>query len=283
MKKFTLMIIVLVAAATLTMSGCGGGGSSSGTPPTPPPAVDTDGDGVLDAQDAFPNEPAASLDDDGDGFPDQWHPNVTDADIADSGLSLDAFPGCSYAAVASATDPEKVAKDHPSTVLDQLATCGLVASNENDDDDGDGLLNKDDPAPQMGVADIPTEREVYGQLKGLASPFFDAKPFEQQMIRFEEFGPEAMPTSAVEKANWIQLPQPQDYENGPVPTALDVFLKQEGVWPMPQRLSNVDIDSPWKSAVREYLGRDFIQPPVGVAAPAEGRPSTCLMDGYIKQ
>ena len=40
-------------------------------------APDSDGDGVLDQDDAFPNDSAASVDTDGDGSPDDWNPNAT--------------------------------------------------------------------------------------------------------------------------------------------------------------------------------------------------------------
>jgi len=54
--------------------------------------VDTDGDGVPDALDAFPNDPAASVDTDGDGRPDAWNVGATAAQIAASALTLDVFP-----------------------------------------------------------------------------------------------------------------------------------------------------------------------------------------------
>ncbi|MBE0595850.1 MAG: S8 family serine peptidase, partial [Desulfuromonadales bacterium] len=54
--------------------------------------IDSDGDGVPDAQDAFPNDPAASVDSDGDGAPDYWNPGATAQQIANSSLVLDAYP-----------------------------------------------------------------------------------------------------------------------------------------------------------------------------------------------
>jgi len=54
--------------------------------------ADSDGDGVINAQDAFPNDPAASLDTDGDGYPDSWNTNATAAQITASTLILDTFP-----------------------------------------------------------------------------------------------------------------------------------------------------------------------------------------------
>ena len=69
--------VFALAAALLVLAACGGGGGG-GTPasmtqqpqqqPTQP--VDTDGDGVADAQDAFPNDPAETMDSDGDGVGD---------------------------------------------------------------------------------------------------------------------------------------------------------------------------------------------------------------------
>ena len=53
---------------------------------------DSDGDGVADAQDAFPFDPAASIDSDGDGYPDSWNVNATPLQIAVSTLQLDVFP-----------------------------------------------------------------------------------------------------------------------------------------------------------------------------------------------
>ncbi|MFC0119049.1 hypothetical protein ACFFK7_14150 [Pseudoalteromonas xiamenensis] len=52
---------------------------------------DSDGDGVINTQDAFPNDVAASLDSDSDGFPDAWNEGYSEADST-RGLILDSFP-----------------------------------------------------------------------------------------------------------------------------------------------------------------------------------------------
>lgn len=52
---------------------------------------DTDGDGVENLDDAFPNDPAAALDSDMDGYPDTWNENKSIEDST-TGLALDAFP-----------------------------------------------------------------------------------------------------------------------------------------------------------------------------------------------
>jgi FtsP/CotA-like multicopper oxidase with cupredoxin domain len=263
--------------AALLFAGCDTGGSgpglSTGTPgdgspppatgiDTPPPVagVDTDGDGVPDSLDAFPNNPAASVDADHDGFPDAWNDNADENLIAGSPLILDAFPNCPYAAVDTDGDgmPDAL---HPSTgTPDQLATCGLTADL---DDDGDGVNNDVDISPGQGVSNIPTG--------GSPSPLFGAANFSQQMLRFEEFGPEPMPSEAA--ADWSSLPQPQSAQSGPLHTELETFLAQNGVRPYPSRLANVDEENPWKSSVQAYLNRELVSPGVGVAGPAEGRPS----------
>lgn len=55
------------------------------------PTDDGDGDGVVNDQDAFPQDPAASLDSDHDGYPDAWNPGMG-PDDSTLGLVLDAFP-----------------------------------------------------------------------------------------------------------------------------------------------------------------------------------------------
>ena len=49
---------------------------------------DTDGDLVVDENDAFPNDAAASIDSDGDGQPDDWNVGYTESDST-TGLTLD--------------------------------------------------------------------------------------------------------------------------------------------------------------------------------------------------
>ena len=55
------------------------------------PNDDSDNDGVLNAQDAFPLDRAASVDTDRDGYPDAWNAGRTQADST-TGLTLDSFP-----------------------------------------------------------------------------------------------------------------------------------------------------------------------------------------------
>lgn len=88
------------------------------------PSDDTDGDGVVNTADAFPNDPAASVDTDGDGYPDAWNAGKTEADST-TGLVLDAYPDdsacyllsqgaggvCDVASTLPAYMPDSVAAD----------------------------------------------------------------------------------------------------------------------------------------------------------------------------
>jgi hypothetical protein len=85
------------------------------------PSEDIDGDGVPNAQDAFPTDPAASADTDRDGYPDVLVSGVPST----TGLQLDAFPQdsacwlvahgsggvCDYAATVPAYVPDQVFND----------------------------------------------------------------------------------------------------------------------------------------------------------------------------
>ncbi len=55
------------------------------------PSNDTDGDGVDNWDDAFPNDPAASVDSDLDGYPDKWNEGKTSEDST-TGLEIDSYP-----------------------------------------------------------------------------------------------------------------------------------------------------------------------------------------------
>ena len=97
-----------------------------------------------------------------------------------------------------------------------------------------------------GTSDVPTEAP--------ASPLFGATPFTQQLLLFEEFGPETMPTGSsrdLDRASSTLL----NAQNGPDPADLEAFLAQDGVSPFPTRLSNVIDTNPWKPAIETFLGR----------------------------
>ncbi|MBC3502538.1 multicopper oxidase domain-containing protein [Pseudomonas sp. SWRI59] len=110
---------------------------------------------------------------------------------------------------------------------------------------------------------------------GKPSPLFGAQPFTQQLLLFEEFGPEKLDPSIPVPSLTFPVPTlgaapAQDpnivARSGPSGTALEAFLKQPGLYPFPTQYANVLDRNPWKAQIEMFLNRQ----PVG--SPAEGRP-----------
>ncbi|MCP3956447.1 MAG: copper oxidase, partial [bacterium] len=99
---------------------------------------------------------------------------------------------------------------------------------------------------------------------GPPSPLFGAGEYEQQMIRFEEFG--TRPVDYTGGEGNLTFPAPPDAYSPPDGAALDAFLAQDRLFPVPTINSNTTDENPWKAEIEDYLGRPVITPP------AEGRP-----------
>ena len=101
------------------------------TVPTLDAAVDSDGDGVDDANDAFPNDPNESVDTDGDGVGNNADTDDDGDGVADTD---DAFPLDS----SESTDTDGDG----------------LGNNADTDDDGDGVEDEDDRCPNTpnGIA-----------------------------------------------------------------------------------------------------------------------------------
>lgn len=103
---------------------------------------DTDDDGIGDNQDAFPLDPAASMDSDEDGYPDKWNPGKGQHDsTSQPPLTLDAFP----------YDPS----EHLDSDGDGIGDNADVFPNdptESRDDDGDGIGNNADQNPFVDLS-----------------------------------------------------------------------------------------------------------------------------------
>ncbi|MGE5094509.1 MAG: copper oxidase, partial [Betaproteobacteria bacterium] len=110
--------------------------------------------------------------------------------------------------------------------------------------------------PGMADFDIPTGAPP--------SPLYNAQPFSQKMLMFEEFGTQALPASAPAH----NLPDPGACGAAADPAAfgaaLESFLAQP-IYPPPQEQANTSMPNPWAASIGACLGR----PVTGVA---EGRP-----------
>ena len=90
----TLMTACSILALSAVMYGCTGSGDDAPPAAEMPPPVDTDGDGVADDDDAFPNDPNETADADGDGV----------GDNAQEAMALDAAQDAAMAAWEMARD-----------------------------------------------------------------------------------------------------------------------------------------------------------------------------------
>ncbi|WP_339074507.1 GLUG motif-containing protein [Teredinibacter turnerae] len=104
---------------------------------------DSDGDGSLDSDDAYPNNPAASRDSDGDGAPDRWN-LYCDAQCRDaSGLTLDQFPVTTAAVEDTDLDGLPDAWTSGCDTSCQSAS-RLTLDDFPNDSDNDGIPNTED-------------------------------------------------------------------------------------------------------------------------------------------
>ncbi|MEE8342989.1 MAG: hypothetical protein V3R51_04230, partial [Gammaproteobacteria bacterium] len=95
------------------------------------------------------------------------------------------------------------------------------------DDTADANVLPEEDQRDDGTFNLPTN--------GPPSPMFGAKPFTQQMLRLEEFGPGPLDLDAEdEPAGWQSLPRPADAQSTPDGDALDDFLAQD-IWPVPTK------------------------------------------------
>ena len=147
MKKTKLTRSLLAAcsivALSVALSGCL---HSSGDDEmeTDPSMVDTDGDGVVDADDAFPEDPDESADADGDGTGDNADTDDDNDGVADAD---DAFPN----------DPDESAD------LDGDGT----GDNADTDRDGDGVANADDAFPDDATETADADGDGVGDVADL--------------------------------------------------------------------------------------------------------------------
>ncbi|MFZ5937473.1 copper oxidase [Pseudomonas putida] len=110
---------------------------------------------------------------------------------------------------------------------------------------------------------------------GKPSPLFGAQPFTQQLLLFEEFGPEKLDPNLPPPSLTFPVPtlgpEPAQDPNvvarsSPNGNALEAFLKQPGLYPYPSQYANTLDRNPWKAQIELFLNRN------SVGSPAEGRP-----------
>ena len=170
MKKTKLTRSLLAAcsivALSVALSGCLH--SSDDEPATEPAPIDTDGDGVADDDDAFPNDPDESADSDGDGVGDNADAfpmdatETMDSDMDGVGDNADAFPmdatetmDSDGDGIGDNADPHNVPNDRDNDGVADIADAFPDDPTETRDSDDDGVGNNADafPLDPMETAD----------------------------------------------------------------------------------------------------------------------------------
>ena len=138
----------------------------------------------------------------------------------------------------------------------------------------DGVKGTRDDTRKENVLPPPVQTSFNYPTNGKPSPLFGAQPFTQQLVLFEEFGPEKLdPTTPAAPLGFPPaavgpLPQ-QDPNNAarsaPPSAALDAFMRQPGLTPFPSQYSNVVDRNPWQAQIEVFLNRR-------IGSSAEGRP-----------
>ncbi|MFW3145187.1 MAG: hypothetical protein ACMUIE_00060 [Thermoplasmatota archaeon] len=103
---------------------------------------DSDGDGVIDELDDFPDDVSASEDMDGDGHPNRWNPGYDQSDST-TGLTIDMFP----------SDPTEW-NDSDGDGVGNNSDKFPEDPSEWNDTDGDGIGDNSDPFPNGDPTEI---------------------------------------------------------------------------------------------------------------------------------
>lgn len=130
------------------------------------------------------------------------------------------------------------------------------ATGHTEDASANNVLQEDDQRDD-GRFNVPTN--------GAPSPLYGAQEFSQQMLRFEEFGPEKLKFKKKKPKHWEELPEPANAQSAPDGDDLEDFLSQQ-IWPKPTKYANTKDENPWEDVIEDYIGRELDDPP------AEGRP-----------
>lgn len=156
-------------APTTPVTELDAGGSITTTPTPAETNPDSDNDGVLNADDAFPGDPAESVDSDGDGIGDN-----ADTDDDNNGI-LDVDEGKPVNVTAVDTDGDGIDDFFPDNCPaafnpSQTNTDELLAASDtlgdacDSDDDGDGVLDIADAFPLDDTESVDTDNDGIGDV-----------------------------------------------------------------------------------------------------------------------
>ncbi|MDI3391566.1 multicopper oxidase domain-containing protein [Pseudomonas sp. V98_8] len=150
----------------------------------------------------------------------------------------------------------------------------MPEANQDSFDLPDGVKGSRDTERVENVLPPTLQTSFNYPTNGKPSPLFNAQPFTQQLLLFEEFGPEKLdPTTPAAPLPFPAAaigPLPAQDPNSaarsaPPGPALDAFLRQPGLTPFPSQYANVVDRNPWQAQIEYFLNRR-------IGSSAEGRP-----------
>lgn len=166
---------------------------------------------------------------------------------------------------------------HTGPIIDEQAAQDLVNLPPANDGAWEGGVTGTAADPGANTS-VPLDQQnllLNVPTNSVPSPLFGARPFNQQMLRFEEFGPEPLDPAEVPQPGLFPRPRrgpapEQDPDNAfasaPDGTRLENFLAKRGINPFPTEFANTVDENPWRAKIERFLGRSLVAPP------AEGRP-----------
>ncbi|WCM53667.1 multicopper oxidase domain-containing protein [Pseudomonas sp. WJP1] len=172
------------------------------------------------------------------------------------------------------TDPSAYYDEPEDRVGALNAILTMPEANEDSFDLPDGVKGSRDTERLENVLPPAAQTSFNYPTNGKPSPLFGAQPFTQQLLLFEEFGPEKLdPTTPAAPLPFPAAaigPLPAQDPNSaarsaPPGPALDTFLRQPGLTPFPSQYANEVDRNPWQAQIEYFLNRH-------IGSSAEGRP-----------
>ncbi|WP_019026103.1 PKD domain-containing protein [Colwellia piezophila] len=200
---------------------------------------DDDSDGVINDDDAFPNDASASLDSDSDGYPDSWNEGKSAADSTSlPALVKDAFPTDAAAYLDTDGDGRpnswnegKSQADSTSEPVLELDLFPDDATNGQTDSDLDGVADLDDAFPNDISASIDSDNDGYpdswtegkSQADSTSEPVLALDAFAQDAAAYLDTDGDGYPDS------WNDGKSVADSTSEPV-LALDAFAQDAAAY-----------------------------------------------------
>jgi FtsP/CotA-like multicopper oxidase with cupredoxin domain len=172
------------------------------------------------------------------------------------------------------TDPSAYYDEPEDRVGALNAILTMPQANQDAFDLPDGVKGSRDTPRVENVLPPTVQTSFNYPTNGKPSPLFGAQPFTQQLLLFEEFGPEKLdPTTPAAPLPFPAAaigPLPAQDPNSaarsaPPGPALDAFLRQPGLTPFPSQYANAVDRNPWQAQIEYFLNRH-------IGSSAEGRP-----------